>query len=278
MTLGSSPTALVARARTLLFVPGDRPDRFDKAVATGTDLVVLDLEDAVDPEAKAAARERVAAWLAQGQAVVRVNAANTRWHDDDLAALRGLDGLLGVMVPGAEDPARLDAVGRGLGGDVPLIALVESALGVHRAFDVAAAAPVARLAFGSIDYALDIGAAGSIESLAYARGAIVNGSRAAGLAAPVDGVTVDVRDPGRLRADLELAVALGYGGKLCIHPTQVSSTNSAFGPSSDDVAWAERILAAPAEHGAVLVDGEMVDKPVRDRAARILAAARTFSG
>lgn len=266
-----------AAARTLLFVPGDRPERFDKAAAAGADLVVLDLEDAVSPDAKDRAREHVVAWLrdATVPAAVRVNAADSPWHDDDLAALAdiGADRSPTVMLPKAQNSGSVAATVATLGDGAAVIALLETARGILRAESIAAVDGVVRLALGTYDLAAELGVDPDDPSaMASARGTLVLASAAAGLAGPVDGVTGDVRDTDRLVTDVRRAAAVGFGGKLCIHPAQVGPTAATFAPAADDVAWARRVVAAAetAGDGVILVDGKMVDRPVVDRARRIL--------
>jgi citrate lyase subunit beta / citryl-CoA lyase len=273
--------AMISGSASWLFVPGNRPDRFDKAARAGADQVIVDLEDAVAPARKASAREEVARWLGgASEAWVRVNARGTQWHQSDLGALAGCPGLRGVMVPKAEDPAGLGGVARGVRPGTPVIALVETAVGVRDAAAVAACPAVSGLAFGSIDFALDIDAAETDEALLFARSALVVAARAASLPAPLDGVTVETTDTAVIRRDAERARSLGFGGKLCIHPAQVEPVNGAFGPDPADVAWARRVLAAAAEHaggedaeGAFDLDGEMIDAPVLERARRLVARA-----
>jgi len=266
----------VAVARSWLFVPGDRAERFGKATASGADAAICDLEDAVAPGAKDRARADVATWLGEGgSACVRVNATGTAWGDDDVAALRGVPGLVAVVVPKAEDPAALTSVADALG--VPVVALVETALGVHRVHDVAAARGVSRLAFGSIDYALDLWCSEDDAALLFARSALVLASRLAGLPAPVDGVTTDLDDEEAAGADARTARRLGFGGKLCIHPRQVGVVNAAMAPSATEVSRAARVLdAADGSQEAVRVDGQMVDRPVVERAREVLRRAQLF--
>jgi citrate lyase subunit beta/citryl-CoA lyase len=274
---GDDPAAPRAAAATsLLFVPADRPERFDNAVATG-DLAILDLEAAVADPRKAAARDYVRAWLnAGGRAAVRVNVVESAEHERDLAALEGMPGLLAAVVPLAEGPDTLTSVADRLGA--PVIAMVESALGVHRAVELASAEGVCRLAFGSIDFSLDIDAVESPESLLLARSQLVIASRVAGLAAPVDTVTTDISADGPVRDDARRARGLGFSGKFCIHPAQVVPVNSAFRPTSDAVAWAIKVLAVAPSGAAAQVDGHMVDQPVVERARRILDRAERGTG
>ncbi len=277
MATDRSAARAVDAARSLLFVPGDRADRFDKAAASDADLVVCDLEDAVAPTGKESARADVAAWLDRGgSACVRVNATGTREGPDDVVALRARSGLVAVMVPKSEDPAALTSVAVAL--DVPVIALVESAIGIHRAYEIAGAHGVARLAFGSIDYALDLGSGDDELALLHARSVLVLASRVAGIPAPVDGVTTDLDDDAAAGADAAAARRLGFGGKLCLHPRQVGAVNAAMTPSASEVAHAIRVLDTVGDGPATRLDGQMIDRPVVERAREIVRRARLFAG
>ncbi|MFT3660763.1 MAG: CoA ester lyase [Gordonia sp. (in: high G+C Gram-positive bacteria)] len=263
-----SAADLAARASTLLFVPGDRPERFEKAAAAGADLVVLDLEDAVKPENKESARENVARWAAEHECAVRVNAADTQWHRQDVAALA--DTGAAIMVAKAENPRALAAVG----AHHAVIALVETAAGVLAAPAIAAADGVVRIALGTFDLAAQLGVDPTdTEALAATRGGVVLASAAAGLGGPIDGVTAVIDDAERLGADTGYARRLGFAGKLCIHPRQLGPVAAAFRPSEDEIAWARKIVAAVDATGVAKVDGAMVDKPVVERAQRILSRA-----
>lgn len=258
-------------ASTWLFVPGSRPERFAKAAAAGADAVIVDLQDAVESDAKDAARSHVVDWLSAGAPVcVRINEAGTDEHERDLAALASTPPGA-VMVPLAQDPTVLAQVHRRLG--VPVIALVETAVGVEALADICRADGVERLAFGHLDFAADVGGAPDWDELAPVRSRIVVAARAAGLPAPIDGVTPAIGDVEAIRADVTRARRLGFGGKLCIHPAQVTEVAAAFAPTDDEVAWARRITDAVAasDRGAVRVDGAMVDAPVVKRARTILA-------
>ncbi|MEO5743557.1 MAG: CoA ester lyase, partial [Terracoccus sp.] len=233
---------------------------------------ILDLEAAVTHDAKSQARENIRVWLdAGGVAAVRVNVPDSDKHRLDLAALRGAPGVVAVVVPLAEDVDALGLVAEQVGA--PVIALVESALGVDRARELAAADPVVRLAFGSLDYSLDVDAVESRESLLFARSTLVIASRVAGIAAPIDTVTTDVSPGGPVISDAAHARGLGFSGKLCIHPAQVAAVRSAFRPDIHEIVWARKVLAAAPSGGAVKVEGHMVDAPVLERARRILARA-----
>lgn len=259
--------------RSYLFVPGDRPERFGKACASGAHAVIVDLEDAVAPERKSQARAALAAWLHPDHPViVRVNAADTEWFGED-CALAGRPGVSGILLPKAERSCDIDAV-RAAGAPA-VLPLIETAIGFEQARTLAQTPGVERLVFGSIDFQLDLGIPGEDDELLAFRSGLVLASRLAGVAAPVDGVTTAIDDPTRLAADAARARRLGFGGKLCIHPRQVPSVNAEFAPSLDDVRWATRILEAAggAAGAAVAVDGKMVDRPVLLRARNILREA-----
>jgi citrate lyase subunit beta/citryl-CoA lyase len=266
-------------ARSWLFVPGDRSDRFAKAADSGADVVICDLEDAVAADAKAAARSEVASWLSrEGAACVRVNAHGTPFHDADVDALAGAPGLLAVMVPKAEDPDALRRLGDALGPETVLVPLIETAVGVHRVHELSSVAGVLRLAFGSIDLALDLSAEDEPLPLLFARSALVLASRVASLPAPVDGVTPELDDLPIVQAAAQAAAGLGFGGKLCIHPRQVSAVHAGLSPTEEQVRHARRVLTAAADGGAGRVDGQMVDLPLVVRARRLLERYESPAG
>jgi len=265
-------------ARTYLFVPGNRPERFAKALATPADIIVLDLEDAVAVDDKSKARDAVATQLAamtpveRDRIVVRINDVASSWFVLDLRVLLQ-SGSTQVMLPKAESPEQIAAVRAAL-PDAKVSALIESARGVAAVDEIAAANGVSRLVFGTLDLALDLDLdteAGS-GGLAYAAGRIAVASRIAGLPSPVAGVTPQLDDEPRLLADLAMARQFGFGAKLCIHPRQVDPIHRALQPAAETVEWANRVLAAEAASpGAAKLDGRMVDRPVVLKAERILA-------
>jgi citrate lyase subunit beta/citryl-CoA lyase len=279
-----------ADAVTALFVPGDRPERFAKAVAADPDLVIIDLEDAVAPGAKSAALEAILAALAPQspssaakastgavRAMVRVNPAGSPDAAAEVGALSELinrrgHGLVGLMVPKAEDPdliAELVSTMTPPGGSaLAVIPLVESARGVMRAADLAAVAGVIRLAFGALDFRLDVSAELGSTTVAFARAQLVIASRAAGIAAPLDSPATQVADLDAVAESARMARAQGFGGKLCIHPAQVSLVRDAFRPSDAEIEWAHSVMEA--EDGAVQIGGQMIDRPVVERARWIL--------
>jgi citrate lyase subunit beta/citryl-CoA lyase len=260
--------------RSYLFVPGNRADRFAAACNAGADVVLIDLEDAVAPAAKADARQAAAAWLRGSVgAWLRINGADTPSFAEDLSLLT-LPGLGGVMLAKAEEPESIAAIRRAA-PSVPVIPLLESARGLWNIMALASAPGVIRLAFGAVDFQLDLGIDGERDELLMARSQLVLASRVAGRLPPVDGVTMALDDEEALARDVAYARRLGFGGKLCVHPRQVATINEGFRPSAAEVRWARRVVAASAESGdnACRLDGKLVDRPVIDRARAILQAA-----
>ncbi|MBN9435393.1 CoA ester lyase [Bosea sp. (in: a-proteobacteria)] len=249
-----------------LFVPGNRPERFGKAAAAGCDAVILDLEDAVARDDKAAARAALRDDFTDLPIILRINGLGTPWHEADIAALMDLK-LAAVMVPKAEAGAAFADLCARL--PMPVIALIESACGLADARRIAATGNVARIAFGSIDFCADLGCAHSREALLAARSELVLASRLASLLPPIDGVTTAIDDAGLIAGDARHASELGFSGKLCIHPRQIEPVRAGFAPDPAEIAWARKVLASG--DGAAAVDGAMVDEPVRLRARSILA-------
>jgi citrate lyase subunit beta/citryl-CoA lyase len=265
--------------RSYLFVPADRIDRVPKALATPADIVVIDLEDAVAPDSKDSARKSlVSAGIDVARVMVRINGIGTPWIAEDIIAVKSV-GVRHVMLPKSESGPAIALLAKELGQTVTITALIETALGVWNALELAMTPPVTRLAFGSIDFVNDVEAGTDAAATLYARSRLVLASRIAGLDAPVDGVTPAVHDDDTLTTEASFARQLGFGGKLCIHPSQIDSVNRTFSPSAAEQEWARSVLLAAARSAgsAVAVDGQMVDLPVIKRAERImgLAAQRT---
>ena len=261
---------------TYLFVPGNRPERFDKALATEAGAIILDLEDAVIPAEKAAARAAIAKWFSThtgspDRIAVRVNDTASEWFADDLALIHE-SGIRQVMLPKTESREQIEAVmGNGPDG-VSVLPLVETARGIRNVDEIAETDGVLRVAFGTLDYAVDLDLSGDEAGLAYPSARIAIASRCANLPAPVAGVTPSIKDSERITADFAFARAFGFGAKMCIHPTQVELIHAACRPSADDQAWARRVLeAAESSEGAVQLDGKMIDRPVVLKAQAILA-------
>ncbi|PTE02005.1 HpcH/HpaI aldolase/citrate lyase family protein [Pandoraea apista] len=266
--------------RSWLFVPGNRPERFDKALASGADAVILDLEDAVPPAGKIEARDTVRRWLntrdttGSAPVYVRINAAATPWFDADVAALAGLPQVSGFVVPKTEDAATLHRAAQDAGPALRLVPLIETAQAFAALTEIATAARVERLMFGTIDFQLDIGIEGDGDELLFFRSQLTLASRIAGIAGPVDGVTTSLDDAALIEASARRARALGFRGKLCIHPRQVGAVHAAFAWRDDEIAWAERVVEAARASGAaaVALDGKMIDAPVIAKANEILAS------
>lgn len=268
----SAPFPFVARS--YLFVPGDRPDRFDKALGAGADAVIVDLEDAVAPANKRQARAAIGNWLSADKPVLlRINADTTEWFRDDLQLARA-GGIAGILLSKAQEiDAELHALCAGTGKF--LLPQIETAQGFENAYALASATGVQRLLFGTLDFQMDLGIDGEGDELAYFRSELVLVSRLAGIQAPVDGPSTALDDAARVTGDAQRARRMGFGGKLCIHPKQVAAVNAAFAPSADELAWARRVLAAAAKSdgAAVALDGRMVDRPVILKAEQILQEA-----
>lgn len=275
------PDQAISHARSFLFVPGNRPERFVKAVQSGADAVVIDLEDSVPAAQKAQAREALQkAWpdlVSLGRPlVVRVNALDQSVGQEDLRSLLGLTGLAAVMVPKADSAAALQQVRQWL-PSVAILPLIESAAG-HAALAQLAQVPgVARLVLGHIDFMADTGlqcSPGEPE-LAPLRFDIAMVTRLHGLAPAVDGVTTAIADEPALREDTRRTVRFAFGAKLCIHPAQVAVVHEVLAPTASELDWARRVVDADRHSGgaAVQVDGRMVDLPVVLQARRLLARA-----
>lgn len=261
---------------SFLFVPGNRPERFAKALAASADAIIVDLEDAVAAEQKAAAREAVRqatfAETAGPLVYLRINAVDTPWFADDLALLRH-PGIHGVMLPKVEHAAQIQRLDAGVGKVLRVIPIIESAAGLYNAAEIARAAGVERLAFGSIDYQLDMNCEGTETALLHARSQLAVVSRWAGIQPPIDGVTTVIGDVAQIMQDALHAKSLGFGGKLCIHPSQVGTVNQVWLPTNEEIDWAHKVCDAMQAAGGnvVSVDGRMIDTPLLLKAQHILA-------
>ena len=288
--------------RTLLFAPGNHPRRIEKALGLGADAVILDLEDSVPPAEKAATRGPIAHALAQPRACrgyVRVNAMGTPYCYGDLVATvaKGVDG---VVLPKVESAADLHAIDwlianlereKGLQvGALDLIPIIETAWGVSRIERILQARTlkpysgvwrVRRVAFGAADLSTDLGISpGPDEAeLEYARARVVLASRAGGLEGPLDSPWFRLKDVDGFSAAIARSRRAGFQGRLCIHPDQVALANEGYAPTAEEIAAAERIVAAfraaeASGAAAIQVDGQMVDYPIAQRAERLLKAVK----
>ena len=272
--------------RSTLFVPATRPDRFAKAAAAGADLVAVDLEDAVGPADKAGARDTAMEFFSTPQDagvrwILRINSPRLIVGLDDLAALvgatRGPDALFIPKADSGEEIAWIAGLLAEAGHAIELIPIVETAAALERIAAIATAPGATAIAFGCVDYAAEVGCDLGWDALAYPRGRIVAAAAAAGVAA-LDGVWLEVGDAAGLAAETARVVAMGFAGKIAIHPNQVAVINDDYVPSVDAVAHATRIVAAAeaAGGGVTVVDGRMINGPVVTAARRTLALdART---
>ncbi len=258
---------------TALYVPGDRPDRFEKAATSGAQLVIVDLEDAVAPDRKAFARDEVVTWLGlrslgSVNIDVRVNAGDA----DDLAAVATLDPTIGIRVPKVESIAEIDAVAAVVGTRA-IAALVETAIGVESLGSIAAHPAITGVSLGEADLASDLGTRDD-SVLDWVRTRLLVAVRAAGLPAPIMSVYPAISDLDGLRVATERGRDMGFVGRTAVHPSQLPVIAAAFRPTRDDVAWAVDVLDVTASGGVGrLPSGDMVDPAMRGRAERILAVA-----
>ena len=296
----------MSEPRSWLFVPADSEKKVMKALESDADAVILDLEDSVGEAEKAATRAPVAQALARPRrprAYVRVNAPSTSWCYRDLVETVR-PGLDGVMVPKIESAADLHAIDwllaslereQGLAeGSLDLMPIIETATGMQRIDRILQAkslrpyrAPwrVKRVAFGAADYGHDVGLSPTLDEpeLADARARVVLASRAAGLEGPLDSPWFHFKETAAFARSLERSRRGGFQGRLCVHPDQIAPVNAAYLPSPEEIAAAERIVAAFREAesrgaAAIQVDGQMIDYPVAHRAQALLDAVRKARG
>jgi citrate lyase subunit beta/citryl-CoA lyase len=274
---------LAAPPLTWLYAPGDRPERFAKALASETDVVIVDLEDAVAPAHKDAARENARVLLSNDTpkpVTVRINDIRSHWGAADLAMLRDAPNLAGIRVPKVESAADVRAVRTALGSrPVPLNCLIESARGVEAAFEIASADPtVATIGLGEADLRSDLGVTGE-DGLLWARSRIVVAARAAGLVSPAMAVYTKLDDARGLEASCRRGRALGFVGRAAIHPQQLSIIAECFTPTETEVSAARELLQAldgaiGTAHGVVVLpNGQFLDRAMVEGAERVVALA-----
>ncbi|MGE8153991.1 HpcH/HpaI aldolase/citrate lyase family protein [Pseudomonas vancouverensis] len=264
--------------RTALFVPATRPERIAKALASGADRVIVDLEDAVHESLKDLARKNLDHYLRENpdvQVLVRVNATEHRAHAEDLALCQRLAGVTAILLPKAQSRAQILAASQ---FGKPVWPIIESARGLAAIESIAQAEGVERLLFGSLDLSLDLnlttGSRAAEEILSHARYTVLLHTQVAQLAPALDGVFASIQDTAGLREAVQFARDMGFGGALCIHPSQVAVIHESLKPNTAELQWARRILeAASSDEGVFVLDGEMVDAPVIGRAQSIIARA-----
>ncbi len=282
----SAPAAPnLARARTFLFVPASRPERIGKAIAARPDVVIVDFEDAVAPAEKVSARAALLAWLDGNPAArvtVRINAAGTSWHEDDLVACRHA-GIVGVVLPKAESAEQIAHVVDVSGKEV--LPIIETGGGLEMLAEIARASGCARLVFGKLDLAVELDLVpdeADPEELVFLpyRAMLVLASQRANLPSPIDGVFTAIGDATALGGYAVRARRHGFGGVLLIHPSQIGPVTAAFTPLPAEVEWARAVRAAAEASGGgvVVLNDRMIDAPVIARAQRILAAVESPAG
>jgi citrate lyase beta subunit len=286
LTYNCATAADLSHVRSLLFAPGSDERKLVKALESDADAVVADLEDAVAPGEKEAARALVRdvfAAVADPNAgpnlgtgplrLVRVNAVGTAFHDGDMAALTAIRPDA-IVLPKAS-PEAVDTLGA---DGPPVVAVIETSQGVRLAYEIATRPRVAALQIGAVDLGAEVGLEPRRDGLelVYVRSKVVFDSVAAGLRSPFDIVHLDIEAGAALEEECRLARSLGFRGKACIHPSQVPVVNRAFTPSKSELEWARKVLtayeaAAADGRGAFALDGAMIDLPVVERAQRLLA-------
>ncbi len=264
-----------------LFVPGTRPERFIKALDSGASGVVLDLEDAVPEEDKVSARDAIrTAWPSfspeqKKRLVIRTNSPGTKFYSADLILAQELQ-VACLLIPKSESRDQINGAALIL-PNTAIIPMIETAIGLDQLKEIANSNQVIRLALGNLDLQVDLGMICDRQEteLQTARYEIVLASRLAQIAPPVDGVTPSTDDIERITDDAERAKRIGFGGKLCIHPKQVSIVKQAFTPTEEEISWAKRVIEADlaSKGGAIKLDGRMIDRPVVLLAQRTIAIA-----
>lgn len=266
----------LAPLSSVLFVPANAPEKHDRAFGCGADAVIVDLEDAVAPAAKDAARAMLTESLAverssSSVALVRINSPLTAQGRGDLEAVTRTQ-VDGVVVPKAD----LEAIAAAAAAGLPLVAMIETAAAVLHAAEIAAHPAVAALLLGPVDLGAELGIRDTPDGdeLIAARSQMVLAAAAAGKQGPLDGPCMTPRDERALELEIARARRLGFAGKTCVHPAQIAAVAHAFSPTGQELEWARGVVDAfgdGAGRGVFLLDGEIVDEPVVRRARRILA-------
>jgi citrate lyase subunit beta/citryl-CoA lyase len=275
------PPSSLSDACSFLFVPATQPERYGKALASGADGVIIDLEDAVGLDDKAKAREILKnTWSSisidqKHRIVVRCNAPGSSFYAADLVLAKELQ-VRHLMIPKTESRDHVNGAAEEL-KNTAFIPMIETPLGLHHLNEIASAEQVLRLALGNLDMQVELGIScdDNETEIDTARFMLVLASKLAQIAPPLDGVTPSTDDEPRIFAHAQKAKRFGFGAKLCIHPKQIPIVKRAFTPSPEELDWAKRVISADkaAKGQAVKVDGKMVDRPVVMLARRILVLA-----
>jgi len=269
----SSRIARLQRATSFLFVPGDRPERFSKAMDSGAEIVIIDWEASVIPDRKLIAREATLDFVQNcdqtHKIALRVNPIQSDYFVEDYMLIRLLS-VCGVFLTMAESSKDIDFARKVLPDSLPFVAMIETAKGLVKANELASCEGVCRLAFGNMDYQTDLGLTDDRAGMIYPSSVIAVASRSAGLPQPIAGVTANFSDSVFFHENATFEKSLGYSAKLCIHPKQILWAHNVFDPSEQDVVWANTIIAATQQSHAVQINGIMIDRPVIERAKKIL--------
>ena len=260
-----------------LFVPAHKPHLIEKAIKTSADAVFLDLEDAVAADEKQTARNALLTASSTTPLWVRVNDVRSSYFEEDMANVRQCDfsenKLRGLLLPKLEAPDDIDLIFEKLGKIVPLLGFIETAKGLSQCDELLAHPHLLTVIFGNLDFALDCGAKPTREALLFARSKLIIAAKLADKPAPLDGVTADFKDEALLASDLEHAASLGFGGRLCIHPSQTETTLKAFMPTQDEIEKARAIIEVAGDRLVAQLNGQMIDRPVIEQARRTLKKA-----
>ena len=277
---------IVQPRRSFIFAPGLRPELYPKALACGADIVCVELEDGVAPHDKDEAREKTMALFAELQAddgverIVRINCLRSAVGLDDVQAILATDtpppALMLPKVVSPDEIVWLDDLLTERGHDTRLHIIIEMNAGLEAVFDIArASSRIDALFFGGVDMSADLRCKNAWEPLLYARSRMVHAAASVGIDA-IDVPYLDLDDLEGMKAQAQLAKDLGFSGKGAVHPKQISALNEVFTPSPEEVAKAQKILAAfeEANTGLVVVDGKLIEKPVVREMQRIVSVAK----
>lgn len=262
--------------RSALFVPASRPDRFSKALASGADAIIIDLEDSISPDDKLQARNNILDYATANPDIkfwVRINDGTTKWFEDDLSLCRSLNSVAGIVLPKAHKAQHVHIVS---GAGKPLMPVIESAMGLRELDRIAQANGVVRLSYGILDLMVELGtrphtkAALAIQD--QIRFQVLVASSMHGLAWPLDAVNADFSNLDSFAKTATFARDMGFGGVLCIHPKQIPVAHDVFQPIAEDLDWAKRVVEYAERTGEYTfrIDGRMVDLPLINHAQRIL--------
>jgi len=258
--------------RSFLFVPANRPERYIKALNSGSDAVIIDLEDSIPAEYKLESRALLKQWLLEhptDKVIIRVNSFQTEWFLEDIQ-LAQFSNVIAIVLPKAEKIKEFELIQHVR--IIDIYPIIETPYGMAHVKEIAQFPSVRALMFGSIDFQLEMDMSGDFLELMYFRNKIALASKLAGIANPIDGVTADFSNLDLVMTETHQAKKLGFQGKLCIHPSQVKPVNQVFNPSPEEIKWAQEVIkAVQVAHGQTIsLNGKMIDKPIISKAEKIL--------